>query len=875
MHPLAWHGLDVAASFLTLCEAWPEQAGRIRADFEETGEDPVRGIAALVALHDIGKFAWTFQAKAPEVFPACLGPWEQPVAVNHAAAGYGLAESDLVISERVQTILGPANDLPRAAILRPIFAHHGRPLEPSNENALICHMARNLRGRRVTAPREAARAFVDAIVELFGEPRLPPMRRGCGAALSWRLAGLVALADWLGSNQTYFAYEGLEPTPESYLRDIAAPRARTALRASGLEPALPSIGDSVAIIGGADFVPTPAQRWAANAPLDDAGLFILEDVMGSGKTEAALILAHRLMQAGRAGGVYLALPTMATADALYQRVAKAYRGLFKPETRPSLVLAHGARNLNPDFVRSIDFADAPENQFAAITEDNEDETASAACACWLSDDRRKTFLAEVGVGTIDQALLAVLPVKHACMRQIGLSRHVLIVDEAHAYDAYMQREIEALIEFQGRLAAPVVILSATLPRFIRRRLIAAYCKGRGVAPPAATGAAYPLATAVGATNAETPLGVRQGLAREIAVSRCARPEEAIARVAAAARGGAAVAYIRNSVDEAITAFRELSAAGIEAELFHARFAMGDRLAIERRAVARFGKDGTPDQRRGRALVATQVAEQSLDLDFDFMATDLAPIDLILQRAGRLWRHNREGRGWPRPELLIVSPSPTLDASRSWYGETFPKAQWVYRDHGLLWLSARELFARDVIRTPDDLRLLVEAVYAERDRDCAPSALRTSGNEAEGRAKAARGAAGLNVLDLDKGYSLASGPWGPDTVTPTRLGEERVIFRLARFVDGALTPWIADADRRRAWALSEVSVRKTRFSARLDLPHAIEEQAERFDAEWARNGTPAICAPLMLEGGRWKLDHESGGKATVQAFYCRDLGLRWE
>jgi CRISPR-associated endonuclease/helicase Cas3 len=144
----------------------------------------------------------------------------------------------------------------------------------------------------------------------------------------------------------------------------------------------------------------------------------------------------------------------------------------------------------------------------------------------------------------------------------------------------------------------------------------------------------------------------------------------------------------------------LRAAGIEASLFHARFAMGDRLAIERQIVRRFGK-GDPVARPG-VLVATQVIEQSLDLDFDLLVSDLAPVDLLLQRAGRLWRHPERPRPIPGPRMLVVSPDPAAEIGKDWYAVAFPRAACVYRNHALLWLSANALFAHGPIRVPGDV-----------------------------------------------------------------------------------------------------------------------------------------------------------------------------
>ncbi len=869
-HPLAWHGLDVAASFDRILMLWPDQAVALTSAFEGPAEATLLSLSVLVALHDIGKFARSFQAKVHPAFPDCLGTWTPPAPCSHPMIGYGLAEDERHLVSFIQALIGPDNDMRREVLLGPVFGHHGRPVVPQAAH-LDDHM-----GPPDRPAARAARAYARAVRDLFGSPTLPPLMRERAATFSWRFAGIVALADWIGSNQEHFSYTSADVDLATYWMDFARPRAEAAIAASGLTPAAPSQRRSLEIVCRPEFAPTEAQLWAETVPLPpEGGLFILEDVMGSGKTEAALILAHRLMQAGRAGGIYVALPTMATANALYHRMAKVYRALFTAAARPSLVLAHGARDLNDMFRNSLEFGERTAETEPGYSDDPADDTASAACARWLADDRRKTFLADVGVGTIDQALLAILPVKHACIRQLGLARRVLVIDEAHAYDAYMQGELEALVAHQARLGAPVIVLSATLPRLVRQRLAAAFAKGAGHPAAKLSGTAYPLATALGTEAEETELATRPDLVRTLSVSRCPDGTAAEAMVTAAAQQGAAVAYIRNSVDDAVATAERLRAEGLSVDLFHARFAMGDRLAIENRVVARFGREGTPDDRRGRVLVATQVAEQSLDFDVDLMVTDLAPVDLMLQRAGRLWRHPRDERGWPRPDLVVVAPEPADEAGADWYAAAFPRGRWVYPNHALLWLSARDLLARKTIEVPDDLRRLVDAVYAAEALDRAPAALWASANQAIGKDRAGRTMAGLNVLNLEKGYQPQSGEWGPDTVTPTRLGDERSLVRLARIVDRRLVPWIDASDPRRAWALSEVSVRRSRFAGRDGLSADIEAQAAVLDARWDESGIPAVALPLTAESDGWRFGYRNLRTAHGSGAYSPMIGLRWD
>jgi len=335
--------------------------------------------------------------------------------------------------------------------------------------------------------------------------------------------------------------------------------------------------------------------------------------------------------------------------------------------------------------------------------------------------------------------------------------------------------------------------------------------------------------------------------RRVAVERVADATPAIEVIAAATRAGAAVAWVRNAVDDAIEALAPLLAAGLDPLLFHARFAMGDRLDTERQVIERFGRNSTDEKRKGRVLVATQVIEQSLDLDFDLIITDLAPADLVVQRAGRLWRHPRGHRPISGPRLLLLSPQPVDDPPAGWLGAELRRTGFVYPDHALLWRSARALLAAGAIETPDGIRALVEAAYDRDDPGAIPPGLASAANRAEGTELAAAGIALQNLLKLEEPYDRDAGLWEPDVRTPTRLGEARVVFRLARSEGGDIVPWYPHEDPRRAWALSEVSVRAAR------LKGAVEDAA----VEGAKTQWPAwdreIPVLLLRPGadGAWR------------------------
>ncbi|MEQ1671849.1 MAG: CRISPR-associated helicase Cas3', partial [Hyphomicrobium sp.] len=602
------------------------------------------------------------------------------------------------------------------------------------------------------------------------------------------------LSDWIGSNQTWFAYTSPTLTLDAYW-EITQVRAKIALSECGLSNPRIAAGYSLtdALPGVVDPTSTPLQTWAANdANVTGQSLIVIEDLTGAGKTEAGLILAHQLMRAGAAEGLYWALPTMATADALYRRLAESYSKLFENPAQTSLVLAHSSREFNDIFKKSIELGSA-KNEYAYSKDSqgpsDSDITATAACSRWIADDRRKTFLADVGVGTIDQAVLGILPSKHQAMRLAALCRRVLVIDEIHALDAYQNSLVETLLEFHAALGGSAVLMSATLTLAGRQRLAGAFAKGAGWPAPKLAEQHFPLATVVDHTgHRERRLDAGRGTRRDLPVHRLENAGAAIAILEQAALDGRAAVWVRNTVQDALDAYRDLRARlpNASIDLFHARFALGDRLNIEQRVLQSFGKKSSGIERQ-RILIATQVVEQSLDCDWDIMISDLAPIDLIIQRAGRLHRHERGER--PSPVLHIVGPEPADDAGAKWYETAFPRGAFVYPHHGQLWLTMKSLLdARGLNLASGSPRDLIERVYAE-DAEFPPGLMSPSG-KAEGRAASARGIGRMNALDRSKGYVHQAGAWESDTRTPTRLGDPTRALRLAKWDGQHLEPWFA-------------------------------------------------------------------------------------
>ncbi|WP_198157538.1 CRISPR-associated helicase Cas3' [Methylobacterium nodulans] len=847
-HPVWAHSLDVAASGLALIRARP-QAFMTLAQQLGWELEALRALwLHLLALHDIGKFSPLFQAAAPHCYPHCQIPWPEDVVLKNLDPGHPTA-GFVLLRDWIDDGATPGDAPPLCAgwdwgettlLLEPILGHHGRPAAGPDRRRGWGHLFRPV------GAAHAAFAYWRAVAALLPVPDLPPPSEAQLKAVSWRLAGLTALADWIGSDQSHFPYTAPDTDLRTYW-EAAIAQAEGAVAAFGLVPAAPGPRLSFSALTGVTCPPSAAQSWATEVALPDGPLLIIvEDVTGGGKTEAALMLAHRLLADGRARGLFLALPTMATANAMFSRVREIAPRLFGEGAKPSLTLAHGAATLHPAF-RSVPVPAAPG---AAPAGEREGEQDSAAVAAgWLMGESRRALLADLGVGTIDQVLLSVLPARYQAVRLAGLADKVLLVDEAHSYDAYVGTELERLVAFHAAGGGSTIILSATLPRTVKDRLVAAWrgAVGDGGAP--LKQAHYPVATLVARAGSpvEKRLHARPELRRNLTVTRVPNPSSALERIRAAVAAGACVAYVRNTVDDAIETAAVLRQAGIPADLFHARFAMHDRLAIEERVLATFGKSSQPEDRRGRVLVATQVLEQSLDLDFDLIVSDLAPIDALLQRAGRLWRHAGRPRSVSGPELVIVSPDPAGSVSADWVGAALRRTAFVYTDPAILWRTARTLFASATFNVPRDVRSAIEAVYAENKGDV-PEVLLAASDEQHGRAGAERAFADQNLLDHRDGYRADGKAWQQERQVVTRLAEAARVLRLARRDGERLVPWAQDPDPSTAWSLSEVKAYERVLRGRHQAEVRWRSLVDAVRVGWSRFDEDVILLPLERQQG---------------------------
>ena len=342
-------------------------------------------------------------------------------------------------------------------------------------------------------------------------------------------------------------------------------------------------------------------------------------------------------------------------------------------------------------------------------------------------------------------------------------------------------------------------------------------------------------------------------------------------VAAAAAKGQAVLYLRNTVGDAFAAFREMQKRGVNTMLFHSRFALADRLVVEEKVCKKFGHNSKLADREC-VLVATQVAEQSLDIDFDVVVTDLAPIDLIIQRAGRLWRHERTGREGA-PELFVVSPDPVDDPPADWYSAMFKGASFVYSHPGRLWQTARLLQSKGAIQSPGGLRALVEAVYGD-GAEAFPETLGAKSYDTEGREGANRNQGQANVLKLSRGYDRGGAPWDVEERTLTRLVDQpQATLRLARIENGRVVPWHSGLEHQvwRAWTLSEVNIAANRVKGET-IPPEFKVAAKAARRDWTRYDSAKLMVIMRPDGEWWTGMVTTGKDEPRSLYYSNQFGL---
>ncbi|MHC5906407.1 CRISPR-associated helicase Cas3' [Streptomyces sp. S6] len=747
-YPVICHLLDTAAVF---GELWDVLLGdRVRGRIAEAlGLSVVEArqvLAFWAGLHDLGKITPVFQAQVEEAFAQVR------------------ADPVYVFEEGAERETGFRHETATHWVLTRLLGEEGYPDDRRMVNKVAHRVAQLLGGHhgwfgavllaRKVEQAEAhqpglggegwadqRRAHLVELRRVTGAWAVP--ERGLPAELAVIVAGLVVVADWLVSQTEVI----LPLLPATGWKGTAG---ELDAHWDAAQKAAPGLVRG-AQLGRAQFV---AERFEDMFPFSPnllqgdltaqlpqlvgakgLGLVLVTAPTGDGKTEAALYAASVLGRAAGARGVFFALPTMATADAMYPRVSKFARQALGGER--ALTLLHSMAWLSPAYT-------LPDGDGESGFEMSADAATATEAGIWLRGPGRG-LLAPLGAGTIDQALGAVLPLKFNALRLFGLSDKVFVVDEAHAYGPWMHQMLVRLLEWLGAFNAPVVLLSATLSGRTASSLVDAYRRGAGFLEPSEVQPCYPgwvfASAATGEVSAPREVGSARGRTLEVqlrpvrwdAAETAGEPvrggerrealREALEPVAA--EGGTALVCC-TTVAEAQQTFRDLTAAFPElarreggVRLLHSRYPAHVRQRITAECEAAYGKPQAPEDtarpRPASILVATQVVEQSLDFDFDLIVSDLAPLAQLLQRAGRGRRHERGDTGRPtwalpedRPRLVVLEP---VDEDGDF---TVPRTWGTVYDAGLLHRTALLLrqHTADGIAVPGDVQGLVDAVYAE-------------------------------------------------------------------------------------------------------------------------------------------------------------------
>lgn len=877
-HLLVYHNLDVAACGYQIVKQNIFNSSQL---FEHIGfsakdvDQAALWFAYFLAWHDIGKFANGFQALFKHNNPQLVSiDTSKSYKSRHDSLGFWLWNNSLKHQPNVK-LEQHSEDIDELydTWLLIMTGHHGKPPErEAYGNSSFNEQ-----------DKQAALDYIIALNQLFiVDSNLA--HHACHffdinyhkklKQISWLIAGLTVISDWLGSNEQFFPFCS-QPMPlDEYWHNHAMLKAEKAIATLPTASPITPFSDIKNLF---PFIekPTPLQQQALTCQLSDNGaeLFIMEDVTGAGKTEASMILAHRLMTAKKAQGIYIGLPTQATANAIYQRTAQVYEQLYQADSHPSLVLAHGSSYMNPHFTQTILNHDEISQQKYPKGE----QSVSGECNEWFVDTRKKSLLAEVGVGTLDQALMAIMPFKHQSLRLLGLRHKLLILDEVHAYDSYMVKLLENLLHYHALQGGSVIILTATLPFFLRQKLLTAFYKGLNGNKQVLEleqSLPFPLMTQLNHNGlVEQAIETRQEVKRQVNIEWINNIEAGIDKISKAIQQGKIICWIKNSVQDAISLYQQvqlnLQLDHTQILLFHSRFAYCDRLEIEEKTLQWAGKTSNHQIRAGKVIIATQVIEQSLDLDFDEMISDIAPIDLLIQRAGRLQRHVRDKQGNIKPydeknqslderhppTLTVLAPDWQAEPNANWLDEpAFRNTSYVYANPAHLWYTQKTLSEQGCIKMPDDARQLIESVY-EQDLE-PPAGLQKGYHGAQGANLSKSSIANQNVLNLNEGYKRDSKMgWDNEVEVATRLSEDSVDIYLAYQQNEKIIPYSSHSEY--AWEQSRISLRRAKWEKiKNQIPQLDQTSLEKLRQQIHR---PNAIIVLV------ETDKES-------SFYSKELGF---
>lgn len=721
-HPLPHHCADVAACFEAIVRAPAIRARLERLAGRDLDDIDLARLSVLAFYHDAGKACGGFQAKIfNDVSSDYFGGYQGHVREALALIAPGTDVPEPPLAAFIKTFLVdvldkwfPGNEV-AASYLLAVWSHHGSPIFVDAGDASSGYDGRIVAAWRpwrwaepaagLTALATECRRMFPLAFEASSSP-LPSNPEFLSV-----FSGLVSVADWLGSDTRHFPYSQTRESRYEFARNVAA----RLVREIGFNPdhlrtaAVGAAGNGFA--GAFGFPPRGIQSVLDEEGLASSDIVLIEAETGAGKTEAALYHFLRLFAAGRVDGLYFALPTRTSGVQIHHRVSERVAS-WLGSGAPGTVLAV------PGYIRAGEAEGVPLPGHRVRWDDDKVEMSA-----WAAENAKRYTAAMSAVGTVDQVLISGLQARHALMRASCLMRSLLVIDEVHASDAYMTEIMRSVIRRHVRQGGAVLLMSATLGSTARTALL----ETPGESLAVASVAHYPCVWARSGDEVKMIPVERDGSGKSVHVSSAGiidRPDEIAASAVRAARQGARVLVIRNSVAGAVDVFDRCRDAASELlfsapsangkripALHHGRYCPEDRRLLDKEVDAQFGKNTTVS---GCILIGTQTLEQSLDIDADYLITDICPIDVLLQRIGRLHRHARTGRpsGFETPQCSVLTPEHgVLDAwvARPAHGvgvaaSGSPRA---YRDVRIVQRTLDLVASRPVWNIPADNRLLVE------------------------------------------------------------------------------------------------------------------------------------------------------------------------
>lgn len=834
-HPAVCHMLDVGIVARELVLVLPHHLqGRILSLFGSTG---VNGLAFFAALHDIGKISPGFQMKREDL---CLPLKKLGLDFpKYAESKHGKIAACCLPDLLVKELVCPEE--PAVILSQVLAAHHG----------MFVVGDQFIDGKKIWL--DIRKNIVVFLAEIFQieslETIVIPLTSD---ALIF--AGLLTLADWLGSSEkeNHFPFQSGMPVDIVFYIADRTDRARALIRELRMDSVVTTEKAFKELF---PFFPNPCQEAVLKvvSRLHHPMLVVVETPMGTGKTEAAHAAFSHLAARFSLRGMYYALPTQATGNAMFPRI-KSFLEKLDLTGQAELHLVHANADLNPAY---------EELQLRHIEEPDGNVVASS----WFTA-RKRGILASFGTGTIDQALMAVLKVRHFFLRLFGLSGRLLVLDEVHAYDAYMSEEINKLIGWLSYCDSSLILLSATLPQARRKKLLEAFSSDAVISDDLR----YPCVIGVdsnGQIECEEVSGLEESTVTfsPFICSREEKAESIVRFLMQKLTDGGCAACILNTVSDAQAVYEAVkkNMTGISNEdliLFHSRFTLERRLKIEEDVLSRYKKGGK--RPRKGIVIATQVLEQSLDVDFDVMVSDLAPIDLLLQRAGRLHRHNN-----PRPALMqkreiyvlmpdIFAEAPDFGGSKYVY---FPD---ILSKTALLF-SDRKVYQNRLVNLPYGVSPIIEEVYGAEDPLVAEQ-LQDSLNkwieERIGTELAKLFAA--REATLAEARSCLNDPFYLERLSNDNDDERMISSRLAR---PTVTIVIIEDDEALSVRGKDDAKRLYGKNLMTDNVHLVRHLRDQAPPdEWKDTALLRHCHPIILYKGRLDL-------GTRVITYDNDFGLR--